>query len=710
MSLVVKCSDGIVVHVDKDIITKFSVGFQKKLAECESETAPIIIDNVNSRSLLKVVEYCTVHNDPSISAADLKSWDNKFVKVEPSVLCELASAAYHLEIKPMVDLTCYAIAQLLKGNTPEEIRRIFNIIYDFGPEDDVPPPTIRDKLRNRWIRKTNGKRSSVPPSHSSSDFTNPLVQALAIQNAPPTPSPASSLPASLPPSSTPQTPSEPLSTHSTSEEGTPAVDGAASPTNGAAPTSQPISDTRSVEELLSFINSDETKTKTKAKKAKKKKKKGESHNHPPNPTATPAHPDIAMKSNGAAAQEKKQKQKEKEKKEIPKNKTQQPTNQPAKDNDKKQRSRKNNATSNPEMTSSPSTTNKHNTNNKRNSKSGKKKSLHEKLSESSLSGSESSETYDNQVAEEEEGVEAREEGEVEEEAEGEAEGEEAEGEEEEGEYGEGECEEYEEGEGEGEGEGEYYEEEGEYEYYEEEDTCDACKLPCKRPRDPPCAHPCPLPCHIGPCPECVKLVKHRCLCGSTVLTMECHVFTKAKNPEDVKCCGQPCMKSLPACSHECQQICHSGPCSAECPKVVTTKCPCGRIKTEISCNKAQEMRKTRDVRKKEYLTLLVCDEQCEILKQETARLKKEKEAEEAAAAASHEPTTQIRYDTKGKKIVEKSRKKEILEARKTFAQRIRLFFTRNQRYFVAPIIAIGVCLFIWLYSQVYTLRKVAPVP
>jgi hypothetical protein len=32
MSLVVKCSDGIVVHVDKDIITKFSVGFQKKLA------------------------------------------------------------------------------------------------------------------------------------------------------------------------------------------------------------------------------------------------------------------------------------------------------------------------------------------------------------------------------------------------------------------------------------------------------------------------------------------------------------------------------------------------------------------------------------------------------------------------------------------------------------------------------------------------------
>lgn len=36
MSLVVKCSDGVVVHVDRDIITKFSVGFQKKLAGINS--------------------------------------------------------------------------------------------------------------------------------------------------------------------------------------------------------------------------------------------------------------------------------------------------------------------------------------------------------------------------------------------------------------------------------------------------------------------------------------------------------------------------------------------------------------------------------------------------------------------------------------------------------------------------------------------------
>jgi S-phase kinase-associated protein 1 len=48
----------------------------------------------------------------------------------------IRQAAYHLQIKPLVDLACQAIAQLLKGKTPAEIRRTFNILYDFQPEDD----------------------------------------------------------------------------------------------------------------------------------------------------------------------------------------------------------------------------------------------------------------------------------------------------------------------------------------------------------------------------------------------------------------------------------------------------------------------------------------------------------------------------------------------------------------------------------------------
>jgi len=183
----VKCSDGVVIEVDSVVVSKMSPSLRKKLDE--NDGSEIALDNVNSRSFAKVLEYCIAHCTPGIT--DLKTWDNKFVKVEPSILCELASAAYHLEIKPMVDLTCYAIAQLLKGNTPEEIRRIFNIIYDFGPEDDVPPPTIRDKLRNKWIRKTNKRitNSTVvegtgSPSTDSTGASSPLLLPPPLRKIP----------------------------------------------------------------------------------------------------------------------------------------------------------------------------------------------------------------------------------------------------------------------------------------------------------------------------------------------------------------------------------------------------------------------------------------------------------------------------------------------------------------------------------------------
>lgn len=69
--------------------------------------APITLDNVNSRSLIKVIEYCTVHNDPNISPADAKAWDNKFVKVEPSVLCELASVLYSSPLYTIYQINIY---------------------------------------------------------------------------------------------------------------------------------------------------------------------------------------------------------------------------------------------------------------------------------------------------------------------------------------------------------------------------------------------------------------------------------------------------------------------------------------------------------------------------------------------------------------------------------------------------------------------------
>ncbi|PKU85091.1 SKP1-like protein 3 [Dendrobium catenatum] len=108
----------------------------------------IPVPYVDSYILAKVIEYCTKHAeyvsrlgegldiDKHIRTVNLKKWYDNFVKVDHATLFDLILAANYLNIQGLLDLTCQTVSDMIKGKTPGEIRRIFNIKDNFTPEEE----------------------------------------------------------------------------------------------------------------------------------------------------------------------------------------------------------------------------------------------------------------------------------------------------------------------------------------------------------------------------------------------------------------------------------------------------------------------------------------------------------------------------------------------------------------------------------------------
>jgi S-phase kinase-associated protein 1 len=75
----------------------------------------------------------------------LDAWDIEFVGCDKEMLFELILAANFMDIKHLLDLTCATVASMIKGKTPEEIRKTFNITNDFTPEEEAQ---VREE--NKW--------------------------------------------------------------------------------------------------------------------------------------------------------------------------------------------------------------------------------------------------------------------------------------------------------------------------------------------------------------------------------------------------------------------------------------------------------------------------------------------------------------------------------------------------------------------------------
>lgn len=109
--------------------------------------------------MTKVVEWCKHHvNDPPASenddsdsrkkSTDIDEWDQKFMQVDQEMLFEIILAANYLDIKQLLDVGCKTVANMIKGKSPEEIRKTFNIQNDFTPEEEE-----QIRRENEWAEE-----------------------------------------------------------------------------------------------------------------------------------------------------------------------------------------------------------------------------------------------------------------------------------------------------------------------------------------------------------------------------------------------------------------------------------------------------------------------------------------------------------------------------------------------------------------------------
>jgi S-phase kinase-associated protein 1 len=136
MSVEVKLSsaDGVEFTINKEA-AEMSATIKDMISEIGTD-ATIPVASVKGRALVKVIEYATYHSahpEAPVPEAEryrtdnISDWDKKFMDTEIEMLFLLVMAANYLDIKPLLDLGCKTLANMIKGHSPEEVKEKFRI-------------------------------------------------------------------------------------------------------------------------------------------------------------------------------------------------------------------------------------------------------------------------------------------------------------------------------------------------------------------------------------------------------------------------------------------------------------------------------------------------------------------------------------------------------------------------------------------------------
>lgn len=125
-----------------------------RVLEFHHTDEPLPLD-VDGRTLARVLEFCKHYIPPPNNARvdtntlEMETRDYDFcASLNQAEIFEVILASTNLGIKPLLDVTCKTVASMIKGKSPEDIRKTFNIKNDFTPEEE-------DEVRkeNEWCEE-----------------------------------------------------------------------------------------------------------------------------------------------------------------------------------------------------------------------------------------------------------------------------------------------------------------------------------------------------------------------------------------------------------------------------------------------------------------------------------------------------------------------------------------------------------------------------
>jgi hypothetical protein len=134
-----------------------------------SKNFPICLPKqVRTPALLNsIINYCRFHKTPGRSDKERKSYNEKLIRImDSNGLCELASAANSLQLKPLVNLMCCALAELIKVSSPEEIREMFHMPDDLTEEEKLESLTnVTCDTSTRLLNRLYAHERRIPKEH-----------------------------------------------------------------------------------------------------------------------------------------------------------------------------------------------------------------------------------------------------------------------------------------------------------------------------------------------------------------------------------------------------------------------------------------------------------------------------------------------------------------------------------------------------------------